>query len=75
MKLVFNHIKDGKGNTKDTNNLRRRLKMDEESIEMILELYGLDRILEDNRKTLIELIDILVVLGYLDLEMYEGAEV
>jgi len=42
-----------------------------EEIENILERYGLERILEDNRVSLVEIVDLLVDLGYLDLEMYE----
>lgn len=40
-------------------------------IEWILEAYGLDIILEDNNISLVEVIDILVDLGYLELEMYQ----
>lgn len=43
-------------------------------IEDILERYGLDRILEDNQMTLTEVLDLLVDLGYLELEMYDDAE-
>ena len=40
-------------------------------IKEMLELYGLQRILEDNLTTLPEILDILIDLGYLDLDMYE----
>lgn len=40
-------------------------------IEEMLDAYGLERILEDNDKSLVEIIDILADLGYLDLEMYQ----
>lgn len=39
-------------------------------IAEILELYGLERVLEDNRTNLVEIMDILIDLGYLDLDMY-----
>jgi len=45
-----------------------------EAIEYMLEAYGIDRILEDNRMSLAEAIDILVDLGYLELEMYQSDE-
>ena len=50
------------------------LKASEMKIHLIkemLELYGLQRILEDNLTTLPEILDILIDLGYLDLDMYE----
>lgn len=45
--------------------------MKQQEIEDILERYGLERILEDNLTTLTTVLDILVDLGYLDLEMYD----
>ena len=46
--------------------------MKEEYIEQVLESYGLDRILEDNLTTLVDVLDILIDLGYLNLDMYGG---
>lgn len=40
----------------------------------LLETYGIDRILEDNMTTLPEILDLLVDLGYIDLDMYEEEE-
>ena len=48
--------------------------MKKEDIDDTLESYGLDRILEDNLMTLVDVVDILVDLGYLDLEMYQEEE-
>ena len=48
------------------------LKLSE--VDHILELYGLERILEDNNKTLVEILDILCDLGYIDMEMYQEEE-
>jgi len=45
--------------------------MTKEEVEYILEAYGLDRILEDNQMELVDILDILNDLGYLDLEQYE----
>jgi len=45
--------------------------METKDIEVILERYGLERILEDNRVTLLEIVDILEQLGYINLEMYQ----
>ena len=39
-------------------------------ISELIEMYGLDRILEDNQMSLVEAVDILVELGYLNLEQY-----
>jgi hypothetical protein len=36
----------------------------------ILEKYGLERILEDNNMTLVEILDLLCDLGFLELDMY-----
>ena len=44
--------------------------MKKEDIEQVLESHGLDRILEDNLTTLVDILDILVDLGYLNLDMY-----
>lgn len=44
--------------------------MDVKEVEELLELYGLERILEDNRTSITEIVDILIDLGYLDLDMY-----
>ena len=44
--------------------------MTKEEVEYILEAYGLDRILEDNQMELVDILDILNDLGYLDLEQY-----
>lgn len=44
--------------------------MDKETIKDILDKYGLERILEDNQTTLVVLLDLLIDLGYLDMEMY-----
>lgn len=44
--------------------------MQPNQIAEILELYGLERILEDNQITLVEAIEILEELQFLDLEMY-----
>ena len=41
-----------------------------EEVRDILEAYGIDRILEDNRMTLADVIDIMTDLGYLHLDMY-----
>ena len=41
-----------------------------EEVKDILEAYGIDRILEDNRMTLADVIDIMTDLGYLHLDMY-----
>jgi len=49
--------------------------MKEENIEQVLESYGLDRILEDNLTTLVDVLDILIDLGYLNLDMYGGDDV
>lgn len=49
--------------------------MKQEKIEDMIENYGLERILEDNRMSLVELLDIMENLGYLDLEMYCEEEV
>lgn len=44
--------------------------MRKRDIAEFLEMYGLERILEDNQTTLVEIIDILVDLGYLNMDMY-----
>lgn len=44
--------------------------MSDETIEEILECYGLDRILEDNLLTLVQVLSILNDLGYITLEEY-----
>lgn len=48
--------------------------MKKEEVEYILEAYGLDRILEDNQMELVEILEILNDLGYLDLEQYENED-
>jgi hypothetical protein len=45
--------------------------MRKEEVEYILEAYGLDRILEDNQMKLVDILEILNDLGYIDLEQYE----
>lgn len=40
-------------------------------IEELLELYGLERILEDNYITLSEMLALMLDLGYINLEMYD----
>jgi len=42
----------------------------EERLEYILENYGIERILEDNRWTMLEVLDLLEELGYICLDMY-----
>ena len=37
----------------------------------MVEAYGLERLLEDNQMTLVDMLDIMENLGYLELEMYE----
>jgi len=44
--------------------------MRKEEVEYILEAYGLDRILEDNQMDLVDILEILSDLGYIDLEQY-----
>jgi len=44
--------------------------MKKEEVEYILEAYGLDRILEDNQMELVDILEILNDLGYIDLEQY-----
>jgi hypothetical protein len=46
-----------------------------EHISELIELYGLDRILEDNQITLPEALDILDELGFLHLDIYDGCDV
>jgi hypothetical protein len=46
----------------------------EERLQDILDRYGLDRILEDNRWEIIDVLDLLEELGYINLEMYEEEE-
>jgi len=48
--------------------------MRKEEVEYILEAYGLDRILEDNQMGLVDILEILNDLGYIDLEQYEYAD-
>lgn len=45
-----------------------------EFIQELVEIYGLERILEDNRLCLSEALDILDELGFLYLDMYEEQE-
>lgn len=49
--------------------------MKRDRVETILETYGIERILEDNNRTLVELIEILEELGYLCLEFYDDPDV
>ena len=44
--------------------------MTEDNIKRILEQYGLRRILSDNRISLVQMLDVLESLGYINLEMY-----
>lgn len=45
--------------------------MNKQRIEEMVEAYGLERLLEDNQMTLVDMLDIMENLGYLELEMYE----
>jgi len=44
--------------------------MKKDEITHLLDLYGIDRILEDNQWTLPEMLDLLEELGYICLDMY-----
>jgi len=44
-------------------------------ITELIDLYGLDRLLEDSQITLAEALDILDELGFLHLDLYDGCDV
>ena len=44
-------------------------------ISELIELYGVDRILEDNQLTIQQVITLLEDLGYLELDMYKEDEI
>lgn len=44
--------------------------MNKEDIQELLDTYGLERLLEDNQYSLVDLLEILECLGYIELSMY-----
>lgn len=49
--------------------------MKKSEIKTLLELYGLERILEDNQTSVVEIVEILEDLGYLHLDDYPCVDV